>query len=125
MWIDWYRKHQPVEPEYEVWWRVSEANESQISYSVEERHTVQWPKEKGQTTIYNTLHKCGFCGVTLVTNLGDTSWMRTGPDCDYDKHIHGHFWHRFSVKVNQAWCHTIYNKQYIQWSLKFSFSFHK
>ena len=23
MWIDWYRKYQPVEPEYEVCWRVS------------------------------------------------------------------------------------------------------
>jgi hypothetical protein len=27
MWIDWYRKYQPTEPEYEVCWRVSEANE--------------------------------------------------------------------------------------------------
>jgi hypothetical protein len=36
MWIDWYRKYQPVEPEYEAWWRVSEANESQTSYSVEQ-----------------------------------------------------------------------------------------
>jgi hypothetical protein len=35
MWIDWYRKYQPAEPEYEVWWRESEANESQTSYSVE------------------------------------------------------------------------------------------
>jgi hypothetical protein len=36
MWIDWYRKYQPVEPEYEDCWRVSEANESQTSYSVEQ-----------------------------------------------------------------------------------------
>ena len=36
MWIDWYRKCQPAEPEYEVWWRVSEANESQASYFVEQ-----------------------------------------------------------------------------------------
>jgi hypothetical protein len=33
MWIDWYWKYQPAEPEYEVWWRVSEANESQSSFS--------------------------------------------------------------------------------------------
>jgi hypothetical protein len=25
-----------TEPEYEVWWQVSEANESQTSYSVEQ-----------------------------------------------------------------------------------------
>ena len=36
MWIDWYRKYQPAEPEYEVCWRVSEANESQTSYSVDQ-----------------------------------------------------------------------------------------
>jgi hypothetical protein len=35
-WIDWYRKYQPVEPDYEVWWQVTEANESQTSYSVEQ-----------------------------------------------------------------------------------------
>jgi hypothetical protein len=35
MWIDWYRKYQPAETEYEVWWRVREANEWQASYSVE------------------------------------------------------------------------------------------
>jgi hypothetical protein len=33
MWIEWYRKYQPAEPEYEVCWRVSE---SQSSYSVEQ-----------------------------------------------------------------------------------------
>ena len=37
MWIDWYRKYQPVEPENEVWWRVSEAN----SYSVEQADIFQ------------------------------------------------------------------------------------
>ena len=50
------------------------------------KKNIQYNGQK--TTIYNTLHKCGSCGVTLVTNLGDTSWMRTGPNCDYDKHIH-------------------------------------
>jgi hypothetical protein len=34
MWIDWYRKYQHAETEYEVCCRVSEANESQTSYSV-------------------------------------------------------------------------------------------
>ena len=42
MWIDWYRKYQPAEPEYEVWWRVSEANESQTSYSVEQADIFQY-----------------------------------------------------------------------------------
>ena len=42
MWIDWYRKYQPAEPEYEVWWRVSEANESQASYSVEQTDSFQY-----------------------------------------------------------------------------------
>ena len=44
MWIDWYRKYQPAEPEYEVCWRVSKANESQNSYSVEqaERHNLPY-----------------------------------------------------------------------------------
>jgi hypothetical protein len=28
------KSNQPAEPEYEAWWRVSEANESQTSYSV-------------------------------------------------------------------------------------------
>ena len=41
MWIDWYRKYQPAEPEYEVYWRVSEANESQTSYSVEQADIFQ------------------------------------------------------------------------------------
>ena len=36
MWINWYRNYQPAEPEYEVCWQVSEANESQTSYSVEQ-----------------------------------------------------------------------------------------
>jgi hypothetical protein len=36
MWIDWCQKHQPAEPEYEVCWRVSEVNESQASYYVEQ-----------------------------------------------------------------------------------------
>jgi hypothetical protein len=31
MWIDWYRKYQPVEPEYEACCGVREANESQTS----------------------------------------------------------------------------------------------
>ena len=42
MWINWYRKYQPVEPEYEVWWRVSEANESQTSYSIEQADIFQY-----------------------------------------------------------------------------------
>jgi hypothetical protein len=42
MWIDWYRKYQPAEPEYEVWWRVSKANESQTSYSVEQADIFQY-----------------------------------------------------------------------------------
>ena len=42
MWIDWYRKYQPAEPEYEVCWRVSEANESQTSYSVEQADIFQY-----------------------------------------------------------------------------------
>jgi hypothetical protein len=42
MWIDWYRKYQPAEQEYEVWWRVSKANESQISYSVEQADIFQY-----------------------------------------------------------------------------------
>jgi VCBS repeat-containing protein len=29
-------------PEYEVWWRVSEANESQASYSVEQADIFQY-----------------------------------------------------------------------------------
>jgi hypothetical protein len=31
-----------MEPEYEVWWRVSEANESRTSYSVEEADIFQY-----------------------------------------------------------------------------------
>ena len=42
MWIDWYRKYQPAEPEYEVWWWVSEVNESQTSYSVEQADIFQY-----------------------------------------------------------------------------------
>ena len=42
MWIDWYRKYQPAEPEYEAWWRVSETNESQASYSVEQADIFQY-----------------------------------------------------------------------------------
>ena len=42
MWIDWYRKYQPAEQEYEVWWRVSETNESQTSYSVEQADIFQY-----------------------------------------------------------------------------------
>jgi hypothetical protein len=34
MWIDWYRKYQHAEPEYEVCCRVSETKESQTSYSI-------------------------------------------------------------------------------------------
>ena len=37
-----YRKYQPAEPEYEVCWRVSEANESQTSYSVEQADIFQY-----------------------------------------------------------------------------------
>jgi hypothetical protein len=35
-------KYQPAEPEYEVWWRVSEANQSQTSYSVEQADIFQY-----------------------------------------------------------------------------------
>ena len=42
MWIDWYRKYQPAELEYEVWGWVSEANESQTSYSVEQADIFQY-----------------------------------------------------------------------------------
>jgi hypothetical protein len=42
MWIDWYWKYQPAEPEYEVWWRMSEAKESQTSYSVEQADIFQY-----------------------------------------------------------------------------------
>ena len=35
-------KYQPAEPEYEVCWRVSEANESQTSYSVEQADFFQY-----------------------------------------------------------------------------------
>jgi hypothetical protein len=31
-----------MEPEYEAWWRVSEANESRTSYSVEEADIFQY-----------------------------------------------------------------------------------
>ena len=42
MWIDWYRKYQQAVPEYEVWWRVGEANESLSSYSVEQADIFQY-----------------------------------------------------------------------------------
>jgi hypothetical protein len=42
MWIDWCRKYLPVEPEYEVCWRVSEANESQTSYTIEQADIIQY-----------------------------------------------------------------------------------
>ena len=42
MWIDWYRKYQHAEPEYAVCCRVSEANESQTSYSVEQADIFQY-----------------------------------------------------------------------------------
>ena len=42
MWIDWYRKYQHAEPEYEVCCRVSEANESQTTYSVEQADIFQY-----------------------------------------------------------------------------------
>jgi hypothetical protein len=32
----------PVETEYEIWWRVSEGNESQTSYSVEQADIFQY-----------------------------------------------------------------------------------
>jgi hypothetical protein len=35
-------KYQPAEPEYEVCWRVSEANESHTSYSVEQADIFQY-----------------------------------------------------------------------------------
>jgi hypothetical protein len=42
MWIDWYRKYQSAKPEYEVCWWVSETNESQTSYSVEQADIFQY-----------------------------------------------------------------------------------
>jgi hypothetical protein len=42
MWIDWYREYQPAEPEYEDWWRMSEANEAQTPYSVEQVDIFQY-----------------------------------------------------------------------------------
>ena len=42
MWIEWCRKYQPAEPEYEAWWRVSEANESQTSYYVKQADIFQY-----------------------------------------------------------------------------------
>jgi hypothetical protein len=36
------RKYQPAVPEYEAWWRVGEANESQTSYSVEQADIFQY-----------------------------------------------------------------------------------
>ena len=42
MWIDWYRKYQHAEPEYEVCCRVSEVNKSQTSYSVEQADIFQY-----------------------------------------------------------------------------------
>ena len=42
MWIDWYRKYQPVEPEYEACCGVREANESQTSYSGKQGDIFQY-----------------------------------------------------------------------------------
>ena len=42
MWTDWYRKYQPAEPEYEICWRVSEANDSETSYSLEQADIFQY-----------------------------------------------------------------------------------
>ena len=42
MWIDWCRKYQPAEPEYEICWWVSEANESPASHSVEQADILQY-----------------------------------------------------------------------------------
>jgi hypothetical protein len=42
MWIDWYQKYQPAEPEHVVCWRLSDVNESQASYSVEQDDIFQY-----------------------------------------------------------------------------------
>jgi hypothetical protein len=42
MWIDSFRKYQPTDQEYEVCWRVGEANESQTSYSPEQADIYQY-----------------------------------------------------------------------------------
>ena len=52
---DWYRKYQPAEPEYEDCWRVSKANESQTSYSVEQADIFQYQSIHIQMTYLSSL----------------------------------------------------------------------
>jgi hypothetical protein len=45
-------KYQSAEPEYDVCWRVSEANESQTSYSVEQADIFQYQSYSHSDDIY-------------------------------------------------------------------------
>ena len=59
-----YRKYQPAEPEYEVCWRVSEANESETSYSVEQGDIFQYQSSS---------HSDDICIILKSTINTDTS----------------------------------------------------
>jgi hypothetical protein len=47
----------PAEPEYEVWWRVSEANESQTSYSVEQANIFQYQSYSHSDDMLSSLNQ--------------------------------------------------------------------
>ena len=76
MWIDWYRKHQPAEPEYEAWWRVSEVNESQASYSVEQADNFQYQSYSHSDDMFIILRSninTDFRGkIHMIQNIQDT-----------------------------------------------------
>jgi hypothetical protein len=75
-WIDWYRKYQPDEPEYEVCCQVSEANQSQTSYSVEQanisgnQNNCYWPlhRESIARCKHHMQEKLVYC-CTCLENL--------------------------------------------------------
>ena len=70
MWIDWYRKYQPAEPEYEVCWRVSGENESQTSYSVEQTDIFQYQSYSHSDDMF----------IILKSNINtDTQGFQSGP----------------------------------------------
>jgi hypothetical protein len=52
-------------PEYEVWWRVSEVNESQTSYSVEQADIFQYQSYSHSDGLF----------IILKSNITNLAWV--------------------------------------------------
>jgi hypothetical protein len=77
-----YTENMSAEPEYEAWWRVSEANESQASDSVEQADIFQYQSYSHSDDIFIILKS----NINTDTSIFVFSWEKSH-DSKYSKYI--------------------------------------